>query len=81
MKLRYNELRECAGKLPLDEVLVNRTNACAKALKDYDAHVAPLKKAMAASKPKKTKAKAKGAPQPPAVAVDAAAAPEAASTS
>ena len=68
MKTAYNELRDSVGKIPVGQ-LQSKIDTCTDALKRYDSKVTPLKKAMAANKPKKAKVlKAKAAPQSAAVA-------------
>ena len=65
MKLKYNDLRDSAGKVPADASLVEKIQACTAALKQYEEKTIPLKRAIAQNKPKKAKgAKAKAAPNP-----------------
>ena len=67
LKVTYNELRDCTGKIPAVQ-LQSKIDLCAAALKLYDEKVTPLKKAMAVNKPKKAKnPRAKAAPQASAV--------------
>ena len=61
MKAKYNDLRDSMGKIPLVQ-LKFKVDECTAAVQVYDTKVTPLKKAMAANKPKKVKTpKAKAA--------------------